>query len=51
MSVTNRVHYEVRRTEAEETIEHQTYNTAQHKEVTALTVYETNAWFAVKIQK
>jgi hypothetical protein len=51
MSETERVPYVVGRSEAEEIIEHQAYNTTERKQVTALTVYETNAWFALRIKK
>ena len=51
MSDTERVPYVVGRSEAEEIIEHQAYNTTERKQVRALTVYETNVWFALRIKK
>jgi hypothetical protein len=51
MSKTERVPCVVGRSEAEEIIEHQAYNTTERKQVTALTIYETNAWFALRIKK
>ena len=51
MSETKRIYYEARGAEAEEIIEHRAYNTTQHKQITALAVYETNAWFVLRIKK
>jgi len=51
MSETESVPYVVGRSEAEEIIEHRAYNTRERKLITALTVYETNAWFALRIKK
>jgi hypothetical protein len=51
MSETVRVAYVVGRSEAEKIIEHQAYNTTERKQVIALTVHETNPWFALRIKK
>ena len=51
MSETERVPYVVGWAEAEEIIEHQAYNKTERKQVKALTVYETNVWFALRIKK
>jgi len=51
MSETERVPCVVGRSEAEEIMEHRAYNTTERKHLTARTVYETNAWFALRIKK
>jgi len=51
MRETERFPYVVERSEAEEIIEHQAYNTTERKQVTALMVCETNVWFALRIKK
>jgi hypothetical protein len=51
MSETERVPYVVRRSEAEEIIEHRAFDTAEHKQVTILALYGTNAWFALTIKQ
>jgi len=50
MSETERVPDVVGRSEAEEIMEHRADNTTEREHVTALTVYETNAWFALRIK-
>ena len=50
MSESQRVPCVVGRSEAEEIMEHRAHNTTARTHITALTVHETNAWFALTIK-
>jgi hypothetical protein len=51
VSETQRVLYVVEESEAEEIIEHRASDTAEHKQVTILTVFEINAGFVLRVKQ